>query len=115
MKQGRTILFLALIGLITACATTHPGPLLTKDGVSFSFYAPHAKAVAIAGSFNAWNTKANSLTGPDKNGFWSIVVPLHEGRYEYLFLVDGKDWHPDPSMPGVDDGFGGKNSVLVVP
>ncbi len=115
MNQGRTIIFVALIGLITACATTHPGTELTKDGVSFSFYAPNAKIVTIAGNFNAWDTKTNGLTGPDKNGFWTIVVPLQKGRYEYLFLVDGRDWHPDPSVPEVDDGYGGKNSVLVVP
>ncbi len=115
MKQGRTILFLALIGLITACATSHPGPEMTKDGVSFFFYGPSAKSVSITGSFNAWDARKDRLTGPDKQGFWHIVLPLRNGRYEYLFVVDGRDWQADPSVPEVDDGFGGKNSVLVVP
>jgi hypothetical protein len=30
-------------------------------------------------------------------------------------VVNGKEWQPDPSVPAVDDGFGGKNSVLFVP
>jgi 1,4-alpha-glucan branching enzyme len=86
----------------------------TKEGVRFSFFAPEAKSVAIAGSFNAWDSERNTLSGPDKKGIWSIVVSLPEGRYEYLFIVDGKRWQLDPAVPAVDDGFGGKNSLLVV-
>jgi 1,4-alpha-glucan branching enzyme len=83
--------------------------------VLFFFYAPKAKSVTISGSFNAWDSHKDSMSGPDNNGVWSGVIPLHAGRYEYLFIVDGKDWQPDPSVPAVDDGFGGKNSVLFVP
>src|SRR5512143_1835388 len=100
--------------LITACGPKHLGPEMTRDGVSFTFYAPEAKNVAIAGTFNAWDIHKNRLSGPDKEGYWRIVIPLPEGRYEYLFIVDGKKWHPDPSVPEIDDGFGGKNSVLVI-
>jgi 1,4-alpha-glucan branching enzyme len=107
-----SILFLS--SLITACGPKHLGPEMTNGGVSFTFYAPTAKSVAIAGSFNAWNIHNDRLSGPDKKGFWNIVKPLPEGRYEYLFIVDGKQWEPDPAVPQVDDGFGGKNSVLVI-
>ncbi len=100
--------------LIAACAPLHPGPELTKGGVRFAFSAPKAKSVAIAGSFNAWSKSKDRLSGPDENGVWHIVIPLSEGRYEYLFLVDGITWQTDPSVPAVDDGFGGKNSVLVI-
>jgi 1,4-alpha-glucan branching enzyme len=115
MKASLTITSLAFILLVAACAPMHPGPEMTRDGVAFSFYAPGAKKVGIAGNFNAWNMYKDSLSGPDKKGLWTIVIPLHQGRYEYLFIVDGKKWQPDPSVPEVDDGFGGKNSVLLVP
>ena len=115
MKASPTITSLAFILLITACAPMHPGPEMTREGVAFSLYAPEAKNVAIAGSFNAWDKHKDRLSGPDRKGIWSIVVPLHQGRYEYLFIVNGEKWQPDPSVPEVDDGFGGKNSVLLVP
>lgn len=100
--------------LITACEPKHLGPEMTRDGVSFTLYAPEAKNVAIAGTFNAWDIHKSRLSGPDKEGYWRIVIPLPEGRYEYIFIVNGKTWQPDPSVPEIDDGFGGKNSVLVI-
>jgi 1,4-alpha-glucan branching enzyme len=100
--------------MIASCGPKHPGPEITSGGVSFTVSAPQARSVAIAGSFNTWNIHNNRLSGPDKNGMWSIVLPLPEGRYEYLFIVDGTKWQPDPAVPEVDDGFGGKNSVLVI-
>jgi 1,4-alpha-glucan branching enzyme len=108
------VLLLAVFLLsIAGCAQKHRGPEITKDGILFIFYAPTAKSVTISGSFNAWDIRKGRLSGPDKSGVWSVVIPLPEGRYEYLFIVDGK-WLPDPSVPAVDDGFGGKNSVVVI-
>ncbi len=115
MRFSLNVIPLMLFLSLVSCAPKHHGPEVMKEGVFFSFYQPSAKNVAIAGSFNAWDMHKDSLAGPDKNGMWSIVVPLHEGRYEYLFVINGKDWQPDPSVPEVDDGFGGKNSVLLVP
>jgi 1,4-alpha-glucan branching enzyme len=108
------ILFLVIFLLsIAGCAQKRLGPEITKDGVLFTFYAPTAKSVTISGSFNGWDIHKDRLSGPDTSGVWSDVIPLREGRYEYLFIVDGK-WQPDPSVPEVDDGFGGKNSVVVI-
>jgi len=114
-RLSLNVLLLVVILLsITGCVPKSLGPEITKDGVFFSFYAPTAKSVTISGSFNAWDVHKDRMSGPDKSGVWSDVIPLPEGRYEYLFIVDGK-WLPDPSVPEVDDGFGGKNSVLIVP
>lgn len=115
MKPRLTIISIMFFySLLVACGLKYPGPEMTREGVSFSFYAPQAKSVSIAGSFNAWDIHKDRLSGPDQKGMWSIVIPLHEGRYEYLFIVDEKNWQPDPSVPEVDDGFGGKNSVLLI-
>ena len=113
-RLSLNVLLLAVFLLsIAGCAQKRLGPEITKDGVLFTFYAPTAKSVTISGSFNAWDVHKDRLSGPDKSGVWSVVIPLREGRYEYLFIVDGK-WLPDPSVPAVDDGFGGKNSVVVI-
>jgi 1,4-alpha-glucan branching enzyme len=114
MKPRLVMISMLFCTLLAACGPKYPGPVMTGDGVSFTFYAPKAKSVAIAGSFNSWDIRKNRLSGPDKNGLWNIVLPLTEGRYEYLFVINNKDWQPDPAVPEVDDGFGRKNSVLVV-
>jgi len=110
-----TIAMLMLVSVsITGCEPKHPGPEVRSEGVYFTFYAPEAKNIAIAGSFNRWDSHKDMLTGPDKAGVWSIMMPLPGGRYEYLFLEDGTTWKPDPGAPSVDDGFGGRNSVVVI-
>ncbi|MDA8078687.1 MAG: glycogen-binding domain-containing protein [Nitrospiraceae bacterium] len=88
--------------------------MILDDGVRFSIKAPDAKKVAIAGSFNQWDTEKDTLAGPDEEGRWSIVLPLAEGRYEYLFFIDSGKWVADPDSPSADDGLGGKNSVFVL-
>ena len=87
---------------------------MLRGEVRFWFFARSAKSVAIAGSFNRWNPESGRLSGPDKKGLWNITLPLSEGRYEYRFVVNDSEWVLDPSVPSVDDGLGGKNSILVI-
>lgn len=50
-----------------------------------------------------------------KQGTWLIELALPPGRYLYAFLVDGGEWQTDPgAVLFDDDGFGKKNSVLIV-
>lgn len=103
-------LFISLYG----CSVKYAGPEVLDDGVRFSIKAPNAQAVTIAGSFNHWDIKKDVLSGPDEEGVWSITLPLAEGRHEYLFVIDGEKWMPDPGVPFADDGMGGRNSVFVL-
>lgn len=80
----------------------------------FSVKAQNAKRVALAGSFNQWDADKDLLSGPDQNGVWSIFIPLTDGRYEYLFLIDEAQWLLDPYGPSVEDGLGGRNSVISI-
>jgi hypothetical protein len=51
----------------------------------------------------------------NEDGSWQVKIRLRPGRFEYKFAVDGDEWIPDPANPdAVEDGFGGRNSVLVV-
>jgi len=44
-----------------------------------------------------------------------VTIPLKPGRYEYMFVVDGQQWIPDPfAAEQTDDGFGSRNAVLEV-
>jgi 1,4-alpha-glucan branching enzyme len=50
-----------------------------------------------------------------KEDCWRITLKVKPGKYQYGFLVDGKEWVADPnSFRQVPDGFGKFNSVLVV-
>lgn len=76
---------------------------------------PGAKDVCVVGSFNNWETGASKMQlGP--NGIWKIRMFLPPGSYPYKFIVDGETKIPDPKARRLEpDGFGGMNSILVVP
>ncbi len=107
-------LIISLFCLASGCAPKSLSPQATPEGVLFSFSAPAAKNVSIAGNFNRWSPDHDRLAGPSQKGIWAIVMPLPPGRYEYRFVIDGKEWVLDPSVPSVDDGLGDRNSLFVV-
>jgi 1,4-alpha-glucan branching enzyme len=74
---------------------------------------PGAKSVQVAGSFNGWTPEKAPLE-PKGDGRWVGDLSVAPGRYEYLFVVDGR-WLPDPkASESVQNPFGGRNSVLTV-
>jgi hypothetical protein len=82
--------------------------------VQFVLVAPEASSVALAGSFNDWDTSATRLRR-DEGGVWTVQLPLRSGHYTYSFLIDGKEWRADPAAPpAVDDDFGTPTSALTV-
>lgn len=90
----------------------------TADGsrvyVQFVIAAPEASSVALAGDFNEW-TPSIELSDPDRDGVWSARVALEAGVHEYMFVIDGNEWRPDPhALAYADDGFGQRNSIVAV-
>jgi 1,4-alpha-glucan branching enzyme len=84
-----------------------------KQKVTFSFAAPEAKTVLLAGDFTGWQEAPLALK-KDKSGTWKKTVALPPGRYEYRLLVDGQ-WRDDPQCPNRQPNqFGGENCVCVV-
>ncbi|RLC49629.1 MAG: hypothetical protein DRZ79_05635, partial [Candidatus Cloacimonadota bacterium] len=133
------IILLFMVLMLSACslnfiksrlAPPHP----VEGGIIFQFEAPSAHLVTLAGDFpdNLWGGTAGSNhsydatidpmyddgTHGDKvagDGIWTIIKPLEPGRYQYKFVVDRNTWVTDPNgLETVDDGYGGKNSVLIV-
>ncbi len=93
-----------------AAATT---AAVAGDGARF-VYKGEAKSVNVAGEFNAWNTSADALT-KQADGSWLLVKKLDPGKYAYKFVIDGGTWKADDlAAETADDGYGGKNSVVVV-
>ena len=82
--------------------------------VTFVLVAPRARTVALAGDFDGWDrTRLPMRRGV--SGLWTLDVPLAPGRYQYAFVVDGRQFVADPSAPrAVGDDFGAPNSVVTV-
>jgi len=103
--------------LVFLCRCTPVSRELTQEketlSVTFIYADSQAKKVCLAGSFNQWS--ARTLCMEKEKAVWRVNVPLPPGRYPYLFLVDDQTWRLDPGAPLTEDnGFGSKNSVLIV-
>lgn len=82
--------------------------------VRFVLYAPAAKRVSVAGTFNQWDLNAAPLVPAGTAGVWTATLALPVGQHQYAFVVDGRTWIADPAAPAVNDGFGRRNSVVAV-
>lgn len=80
--------------------------------VQFRLHATEASTVRLAGSFTNWQPQhALHEAAP---GMWTVTLPLSLGVHDYVFVVDGERWVPDPYAQHVDDGFGGTNSRIAL-
>ena len=96
--------------------TPETSPICSAE-VQFSLRISDSKAhtVAIAGDFNGWSPQANILEDPEGDGIWTGTLKLEPGKYEYMFVMDGEKWFPDPNaLRYVKDGFGNKNAILEI-
>jgi hypothetical protein len=72
-----------------------------------------ANRVEVVGDFTGWKNRI--ALNPTEDGMWVGEVRVAPGRYKYMIVVDDAALQPDPAAREVvDDGFGGKNSVLDV-
>lgn len=82
--------------------------------VKFTFRLPGARSVALAGDFNGWDVSAHPMVYDPAEEAWSITLALEPGRYEYKFLVEGRDWWNDPDAPKTPNVWGSENSYVDV-
>lgn len=92
-----------------AVAAARPAPVY----VQFRMEVENASQVAIAGTFTGW--KPRHVLQETEPGVWSALIPLQPGVHDYVFVVDGEHWVPDPHAPQVADSFGGTNSRISLP
>lgn len=91
-------------------------PLTRKElrkKVEFNFYAPLAKRVSVAGTFNSWNTNKNVLK-KDRSGNWKCALKLDPGKYEYRYWIDDHFENSQNEVEQVQNEFGSTNCVLSV-
>lgn len=109
---------LAFAAALPACASAAAGPpVAVEGGVLFTYDAPDASTVHLAGEFNSWDPASVPMSDDDGDGVWEVVVELQPGRtYEYKYVIDGGvSWREDPNNPNtVDDNHGGLNTVLSI-
>ncbi len=80
---------------------------------SFSYSAPKATSVELAGNFTEWDKHPIKMRKL-KDGTWKAEIALPPGEYEYRFLVDGQ-WRDDETCPvRRPNAFGGQNCVREV-
>jgi len=83
------------------------------ESIPFSFAAPKARLVSLAGDFNNWDHE-NMPMYKGSNGVWYLTVSLMPGRHEYRFVVDGV-WQNDPAaQQKIANVMGGENCVKTV-
>ena len=94
---------------------TRNGSTETGNGraQTFSFSAPEASSVQLAGDFTRWQQQPINLRkGAD--GVWRANVELAPGDHHYRFLVDGQ-WHDDPECAlHVPNPYGSRDAVRQV-
>ncbi len=91
-------------------------PVLAKSipMVEFTYTPPEDKTVnrvAVAGSFNGWNSGSNVME-KGEDGIFRVNMPVMPGNHLYKLVIDG-DWVPDPGNPDKQEG-GYENSLLTV-
>jgi hypothetical protein len=92
---------------------TGSAPSESRRLVTLRFTDPEAASVAVVGSFNGWSPETHRMQ--KRGDAWELTLSLAPGRYAYRFLVDAKKQVLDPASAATEaDGYGGKNSVLVV-
>jgi len=97
---------------LPACLTVPKAPATNEVPVSFVFKGSH-DSVCLSADFNGWSSESHCLQR--KGDKWSIQVFLPPGSYRYGFVIDKKEWAPDPeALIQEEDGFGSKNSVLLI-
>ena len=106
-----------LIGVQTGLVNGNDAPATSHENdhaitVRLTLDAPHAEQVVVVGDWNGW--RGEPMARKSADGHWEVTIRIEPGKeYLYQFVINDEEWIPDPTAPfTVDDGFGGRNSVL---
>ena len=88
-------------------------PKKAFKNVEFTFLAPQAMEVLLAGAFNSWDTRTLPMK-KNKEGVWKIAIDLAPGCYEYKFLADGVWVENISGVETAPNPFGTRNFVTSV-
>ena len=80
-------------------------------GVILEFELPAVEKAEIAGDWNGWVPQAMERVEGNR---WRVSIPLERGVYHFNVRLDGDRWDVPAGVTALDDGFGGKQGILVV-
>jgi 1,4-alpha-glucan branching enzyme len=90
------------------------GAIAYAGGVTFRVWAPFARSVCVAGTFNDWSSQASPLFS-EGNGCWSVDDPGANVLDEYKFVIEDVSgdllWKNDPYARELTQSRG--NSVIA--
>lgn len=72
---------------------------------------PPARRVEIRADDTGWQSVRLEGSGTT----WTVTLPLAPGTHRVMLRVDDGPWGPPANLPAVDDGFGSRVGLLVVP
>ncbi|MBI4420103.1 MAG: hypothetical protein HY560_04690 [Gemmatimonadetes bacterium] len=81
-------------------------------GGELRFTLPTATRVDVVGDWTGWRPVAMQR-GP--GGRWTLRVDLPSGVHRFSLVLNGEQWIVPDGVTAVDDGFGGKTGLLLVP
>jgi hypothetical protein len=76
------------------------------------FQVPGASVVQLVGDWTNWTPVPMER---DAGGSWVLRVHLPTGVYRFNLIVEGEQWIVPPGVTWVDDGFGDRSGLLIVP
>ena len=97
----------------TRARRAHPLVQVSGDSVTrmIQVQAPGARSVEVMGDFTEWLPVQLVGTG----GVFSMNAPMTAGNRRLVVRIDGGPWVPPSNTPVVDDDFGGRVGLLLVP
>lgn len=84
------------------------GPADTR---TVRIHVPGARSVEIMGDFTDWEPRVMTRNG----AAFESVLRLTSGTHRLMIRIDGGEWRAPANTPAVDDDFGGRVGLLVVP
>ena len=58
------------------------------QGVRFTVWAPHAKAMSVVGDFNEWDYEQHKMLQVTEEGIWSLFIPHIEEGEIYKYAIE---------------------------
>lgn len=94
-------------------ARTKPIVQVSEGGATreIRVHATGARNVEIRGDFTGWNTVRLAR----RDGTFFVSLAVTPGSHRLVVRVDGGAWKPAANTPAVDDDFGGRVGLLLVP
>jgi hypothetical protein len=103
----------ALAAALLVLILSVPSEISPQTIHRFVIYRPDISHAEISGSFTNWQNRPMDRVGD--TGYWEITLNVPKGEHRFIYILDGQQRFPDPTLPDrEEDDFGGENSILSV-